>query len=430
MSILSFDPSNLAQQYTQIERASKDRLLNTRFSHYNGQLTAIRNLQTALKSYFSNLSDWRQKGIVTNTAVSSNASALSVTSTSAAAPGTYDIFVQQRAQQHQIALPMNTALIMPADGELSIDLSGQTFVVDFSSMAAGSTLSDLAAAINSHADNPGIRATLLRAGTETYLVVASEETGASQQITLDFAAGADPAAAEISAALAARQQLSVGQDAIVFLGTDSTLTINSASNKIQNLIDGVTIDLLQTQTVGDAPVRISIQRDNAAASEKLKGFVQQFNDIMQAISKDPALKNDSMARSIKGQMRAAFQQPVDGTSFFSAGLEFDRNGKLSLSNAKFEQMMASDPSKIDELMSGAEGLIGRLEAIIEPYTKTFGPINDRQKALQGSLDLINTRKQRHEYSMELLYKRYVMQFTQMQRTVAQLESSMTQFNMK
>lgn len=430
MSILSFDPSSLAQQYTQIERASKDRLLSTKFSHYNGQLTAIRNLQTALKSYFSNLSDWRQSGVVTNSTTSSNASALNVVSTSAAAPGTYDIFVQQRAQQHQIALPMNSSLIMPTDGELSIDLSGQELVVDFSSLAAGSTLSDLAEAINAHADNPGVRATLLRAGAETYLVIASEETGASQQVALGFTAGADPAGAEISAAIAGRQELSVGQDAIVLLGTDSTLTINSASNKMQNLIDGVTIDLLQTQSIGDSPVRITIQRDNAAASEKLKDFVQQFNDIMQAISKDPALSNDSMGRSIKGQLRTAFQQPVDGTSFFSAGLEFDRNGKLSLNNAKFEQMMASDPSKIDELLSGPDGLIGRLEAIVEPYTKTFGPINDRQKALQGSLDLINTRKQRHEYSMEILYKRYVMQFTQMQRTVAQLESSMTQFNMK
>jgi len=54
-------------------------------------------------------------------------------------------------------------------------------------------------------------------------------------------------------------------------------------------------------------------------------------------------------------------------------------------------------------------------------------MSEKQKTVQASLDMVADKQKRHDYSMDLTYKRYLSQFTQMQVTMAQLESSMGNF---
>ena len=79
------------------------------------------------------------------------------------------------------------------------------------------------------------------------------------------------------------------------------------------------------------------------------------------------------------------------------------------------------------MLTGADGLMAKLEQRVEPYTKSYGLINDKKNTLQASLNLVTDKQQRHEYSMEQVYNRYLSQFTQMQITISKLESSMGQF---
>ncbi|MEE2024042.1 MULTISPECIES: flagellar filament capping protein FliD [Alkalimonas] len=428
-SFLTIDPQYLASQYTQIERAGKDKVLANKANQFTGQLNAIRKLQTALKDFSTQLKDFRSgdNSMLANTATSSSESTLSVKAGAKAVAGSYEIFVEQLAQNHQLAMSFDPNATLATDGEFSIDLAGSSFSVDLASLPAGATLTDLTAAINNHVDNPGVKATLMRSGTETFLVISSEESGEANQLTLDFTPGADAAGADITAALAARQELTKAQDAKVRFGSDAAISVTSASNTLTDVIEGVSIDLLRAQAGTDGPVRVTIGQDEQAIKDNLQQFISSYNSVVSGISKDDSLKRDSMARSIQNQFRAALQGTFEGSSLYSIGIEFDRNGVLSINASRFEQALAADPAKLEAMLTGEDGMLAKLENTIEPYSKNFGLLTDKQKTLQASLDLITDQKKRHDYSMELAFRRYLGQFTQMQVTIAQLESSLGQF---
>lgn len=428
-SFLTIDPQYLASQYTQIERAGKDKVLANKANQFTGQLNAIRKLQTALKDFSTQLKDFRSgdNSMLANTATSSSESTLSVKAGAKAVAGSYEIFVEQLAQNHQLAMSFDPNATLATDGEFSIDLAGSSFSVDLASLPAGATLTDLTAVINNHVDNPGVKATLMRSGTETFLVISSEESGEANQLTLDFTPGADAAGADITAALAARQELTKAQDAKVRFGSDAAISVTSASNTLTDVIEGVSIDLLRAQAGTDGPVRVTIGQDEQAIKDNLQQFISSYNSVVSGISKDDSLKRDSMARSIQNQFRAALQGTFEGSSLYSIGIEFDRNGVLSINASRFEQALAADPAKLEAMLTGEDGMLAKLENTIEPYSKNFGLLTDKQKTLQASLDLITDQKKRHDYSMELAFRRYLGQFTQMQVTIAQLESSLGQF---
>ena len=428
-SYLSIDPQTLASQYTQIDRAGKDQLLSAKSKQFTAQLNAIKKLQTSMGSFLTQLKDFRKadSSLLANTASSSSESTLAVKASGKAVAGSYDIFVQQLAQNHQLAMSFDPTAALATDGEFNIDLGGSSFSVDMAGLPANAKLSDLAAAINNHADNEGVKATLMRSGTETFLVISSEESGAANQLTLGFTAGADAAGADITAALATKQELKKAQDAIVRLGSDTAISVNSASNSLTDVIEGVTIDLVKAQAADDGPVNIKIGQDQQAIKDNLQKFVDGYNGIVNSINADTNLKNDSMARSVQNQFRAAFQGEIDGKTLYSVGLEFDRNGKLSINSDRLEKALEDDPAALEVMLTSDTGVLAKLEKSVEPYSKNFGLLGDKQKTLQASLDLVTEKQKRHDYSMELTFKRYLSQFTQMQITIAQLESSMGQF---
>ena len=195
-SYLSIDPATLASQYTQIDRAVKDASLEKKYNLYSSQISAFSSLKTTMSDFVSSIEDARESdGVLANQSSSDNESALSITADSDAVAGTYDIFVEQLAQSHQVALSFDPSATLATDGEFSIDLAGEEFAVDLSTLPAGATLTDLASAINTHVDNSGVTATVMRSGTETFLVLTSEESGAANQVTVDFIPGTDPAGA-------------------------------------------------------------------------------------------------------------------------------------------------------------------------------------------------------------------------------------------
>ncbi|MBE0378067.1 flagellar filament capping protein FliD [Pseudoalteromonas prydzensis] len=428
-SALSIDPANLASQYTQIERQAKDQILSTQYKKYNNQIKAFTDLKTNLSNFFDALDDYQnpENGLLSNTAAVSNDAAMSITTSADAVSGDYDIFVEQTAQAHQIALSFDPTQPLATDGEFGVSLGADSFSVDLTSLAAGATLNDFASAINNHVDNTGVKATVMRSGTETFLVLTSDETGAANTVATTFTPGTDANGANITNAIATQQELTSAQDAIVKLGANSNITVTSASNQLDDVIDGVTINLTQAQQAGDTPIHVSIAQDNKESVENIQQFIDKFNTLLSSITGNDALKRDVMASGIGRSLRNDFQGEFAGQTLFSVGIEFDRYGKLSVDTTKLEDAIANQPEQLTQMLTGPDGLMAKLEQRVEPYTKSYGLINDKKNTLQASLNLVVDKQQRHEYSMEQVYNRYLSQFTQMQITISKLESSMGQF---
>lgn len=428
MAFSSIDPAYLAQQYTQIERAGKDGVLKAQQNRFSTLLASYKKLETSLGGMRDLLTGFTtNKELLSNTATTSADTVLGVTAGSTAVAGNYEIFVQQLAQNHQLSLAFNSADLLPADGQFELTVAGDSFAVDLSTLDAGSDISDLATAINNAADNSGVQATVMRSGAQSYLVLTSKDSGAANTISLNFVPGADTSGADITGAVAGATELKTAQDAIIKVGAQNPITVTSTTNSLTDVIDGVTLDLKQAQALADQPVKISVQQDPKAVEEKLKKFVESYNALVKQISTDSGLNTDSMARSISNNMRQSFQQLYDGSPLTSIGIKFDKNGVLSIDSARLQKALAEDPAKIDKMLVSDTGLFNSMQERLEPYTKRFGLMTDKQQTLQASLDLVTTKQKRHDYSMDLVYKRYLGQFTQMQVTIAQLESSMSNF---
>jgi flagellar hook-associated protein 2 len=428
MAFSSIDPAYLAQQYTQIERSSKDGVLKAQQTRFTTLLSSYQKLETSLGSMQDLLESFtKDKELLSNTASTSADTVLSVTAGSDAVAGNYEIFVQQLAQNHQMSLSFNSTDTLPADGQFELTVAGEAFAVDLSALPANAGLTDLASAINNAADNSGVQATVMRSGTQSYLVLTSKESGAANAISMNFVPGADTSGADIGAAVTAATELKAAQDAIVKVGAQNPITVTSASNKLEDVIAGVTIDLKKMQAGTDQPVQISVQQDPKAVEDKLKKFVDSYNALVKQINADPSLKSDTMARSISSQMRQSFQKLYQGATLSSVGIEFDRNGVLSVNSEKMTQALAENPAKVEQMLVADNSLFSGIQDSLEPYTKRFGLMKDKQQTLQASLDMVTEKQKRHDYSMDLVYKRYLSQFTQMQVTIAQLESSMSQF---
>jgi flagellar hook-associated protein 2 len=428
MAYSSIDPAYLAQQYTQIERSGKDNVLKAQQNRFSTLLSSYKKLETSLSSMQDLLKSFtKDKELLANTATTNLDSVLGVSVGGDAVAGDYEIFVQQIAQNHQMSMAFNSTDTLPADGQFQLTVAGESFSVDLSGLNPGASLSDFANAINNAEDNSGVQATVVRSGAQSYLVLTSKDSGAANAISMNFVPGADTSGADIGAAIAGATQLKAAQDAIVKVGAENAITVTSASNKLEDVIAGVTIDLKKAQLGTDQPVQIKVEQDPKAVEEKLKKFVDGYNALVKQISSDTSLNSDTMARSISSQMRQSFQKLYEGTTLSSVGIEFDRNGVLSVDSKKLEKALSESPTKIEDMLVGDSGLFSGLQASIEPFTKRTGLMKDKQQTLQASLDMVTEKQKRHDYSMDQVYKRYLSQFTQMQITMAQLESSMSQF---
>lgn len=426
MAYSSIDPAYLAQQYTQIERSSKDNVLKAQQTRFSTLLSSYKKLETSLSSMQDLLKSF-DKELLANTAKTNADSVLGVTVGGDAVAGDYEIFVQQIAQNHQMSLAFNSTDTLPADGQFQMTVAGESFSVDLSTLKPGASLTDLATAINKSADNSGVQATVVRSGAQSYLVLTSKESGAANAISMNFVPGADTSGADIGSAVAAATQLKAAQDAIVKVGAENAITVTSASNKLEGVIAGVAIDLKKAQLGTEEPVQIKVEQDPKAVEDKLKKFVDGYNALVKQISSDTSLNSDTMARSISSQLRQSFQKLYEGTTLSGVGIEFDRNGVLSIDSKKLEKALAENPTKIEEMLVGDSGLFSGLQDVLEPFTKRTGMMKSKQQTIQASLDMVTEKQKRHDYSMDLVYKRYLSQFTQMQVTIAQLESSMSQF---
>ncbi|TCN81729.1 flagellar filament capping protein FliD [Shewanella fodinae] len=426
-SATSLDPAYLAQQYTAIDRAAKDTLLQNQYNSYNTSLKAFQTLKTTLSDFTSHLESFGKDGLLASSAKVSSSNTMAVTVDGSAAPGSYQIYVQQLAQAHQLAMSFDPTQALPTDGDLGITVGSNEFVVDLSSLSASATLSDVATAINNSADNSGVNATVMQSGSETFLLLTSDETGAANQISLNFNAGTDPNGAAFVSAVAGAQQLTAAQDAIVQVGSSSAITITSATNTLDNVIDGVKIDLLQAQTSGDTPVKIDVAKDSDKTQENLQDIVDEYNNLMSKLT-DDGIKNDSMSKSLQRLMRSSFQGLFDSKTLYSIGLEFDRTGKLTINSDRLDTALNTDPQQVANMLTGDNGLVNKLQTSLAPYSDRYGFLKTKVDNLQSSLDAVSKKQDDFDTKMQLVYKRYLNQFTQMQITISQLESSMSSFS--
>lgn len=368
----NLDVNSIVSQLMAVERRPLT-LMAQREAGYQAKLSAYGTLKGALATFqtaMQGLADGTK--FQAATAKAADVSVLTATANGEAVPGSYSVEVQQLAQQQKIhsggfastssAVGSGTLTIQYGTYDtgantftLNSARSAQTVTIDPSS----NTLSGVRDAIN--AANIGVSATIINDGTSDRLVVTGKDTGAANsfRITTSDDDGANVDAAGLSriafdptAAVGSGKnltQVQAAQDAK--LQVDG-IAVSKSSNTITDAIEGVTLNLLKTNT--GSPTILNVARDSTGVKASVEAFVKSFNSVNQTLTSLSAynaatgqgavLQGDSATLSIQSWIRSTLSASVSGisdstgsiTSLSQIGVAFQKDGSLALDSVKLQ----------------------------------------------------------------------------------------------
>lgn len=426
---MQIDPASMAKQVVAIERKNMDKLLKKQMDNVKGQQTAFNTLNSKLSTFQTMLKDLNQaSNLQAQKATTSQEGVMTVTSNGKASSGQYSFHVEQLAQAHQIGMAFDSeSALLPASGALSLTVKGKAVDIDMASLPAGSTIKDLVSHINNAKDNPGVKASLVRTDGKVNMVLTSKDTGTENAITMVYSGDG---ANMLGVALAGKKDITNAQNAKLQMGGNSPLTIESASNKIENVVEGLTFQLTKAQKLGDAPLQVVVDQDKEAVTGSLKKFVDSYNELLDDIGKmtssDPkspgALSSDSGVRTLKSLLGNKVRDLPNGLSLSNLGIKTDKAGKLSFNETDFNKALEKDPELLGKALLGDDGLLKRMSNGLDPYTKRDGVLKTRKTGLESSQKRLNERMEALDRKMDAAYKRYLTQFNTMNQMMQNMGS--------
>src|SRR3954463_4286666 len=414
------DTATIIDQLMSIERQPQTRL-KTQVSLSAARKTVLSDIQTRLKNLQLAAQDlksatlWANKQTVDVNDSTKVAAALS----GPAGAGSYQLNVATLARGSQRWYSYTAPA---ADDTISFSNGHSTTIT------AGPTIDDAAAAINADSAAPVYATAVTDAQSgNKYLVFSSRTTG--------FTASAFTAS---SSSLSEDGSRAVG-------GLDSEYWVDSgahkfsSSNVVTDAIPGVTLTLKGTTTVS-GPTTVTVgapAADNTNITAKVKAFVDQYNSTLDFVrskldekkvvnpqtaadQQKGLLNGDTMLEGILSQLRIAMtntyapgnpttldQMNEIGVSTGAASggaLNADAiKGKLVFDATAFGNALASDPTSVKNLISGATGFGQALDNLLSPTLQAGGTMASRlssedakQKTLNdqiGAMDVLLKKKQ-------------------------------------
>ncbi|WP_018139664.1 MULTISPECIES: flagellar filament capping protein FliD [unclassified Thioalkalivibrio] len=418
------DLNQIVGDLVNAERAPREERLDRREQKVESQISAFGELTSSvdqLGSSLSSLAGFEPQQVVSV----GDESVARVTTDGTAENRSFSLEVEQLAQAEIRA----TASGAFADGDeevgagqLTIQVGGNDVTLD---IEEGMTLRDVRDAINE--SGAGVAASIVNDENGARLVFESDETGAANSIGISVTGGTPEGLGRLENTEVARE----AQDARAFI---NGLEINSASNTLDNAIDGVEIEL--TGTSGGAPTTVSIDEDRDELQQLLEGFVENYNALVGQTSQltrfDPeseegsVLTGDSTVRNIRSRLGNALmgnaQVPeATASTFAELGIVSNRDGTLSFDSSRFNE--ALDRDGFDTVADVVRDISGQAEGIANSFTGRDGLIAARTDGLQGELRRIGSQREDLDMRMEQLEQRLVRQFSRMDQMVAQMQST-------
>ncbi|CAG9243900.1 flagellar filament capping protein FliD [Paraburkholderia unamae] len=392
--------------------AARQTASNTTLSAFGTLKSSLASLQTALEPFKDGAA--LQRFTVT---ASEKDKGLSAVAGKSAVAGSYTVEVDHLATAHKLASDGFDTGATLGTGALDISMGGKSMHL---TIAAGSnTLSDIAAAINRAADNPGVTASIVNGTDGQHLVLSSTKTGAANAIEVSADAGLD-------ARLGSAQMREVVPAGDAELHIDGT-RVTSASNTLEGVVSDLTIKL-ESASVGTKQT-LTIAPDMTATGTAIRDFVKAYNSYVDAMSgltsftagtdssssHSGALLGDSVARMLSEALPAVIANGVKGGdgvrhSLGEIGIKLDKTGKLEIDDKTFDKALQPDNRAIATLF-GSGGIPAKLDAAIKPYVQSSGIIERRTDALNKELNDIKQQSTTLEARAALLTTKFNRQFT-------------------
>jgi flagellar hook-associated protein 2 len=326
-----------------------------------------------------------------------------------------------------------------ADGSAAVNTSGADQTFDYKLGATGETISltvtdgttlqQLAGLINDAANNPGVTATIINDGAQsnaTRLVLQADNSGENNRITLvtplpgiSFTEIQDPGTS-LNAELKAND-----------------ITYERQSNTgISDIIQGITLNLHQTGTT-----TIKVDNDTSAVQTDLVALIDSMNGAFQDIAAKSAynqetgefgpLGSSTSLKSLRGELLNLLSTRVTTggtiTSLFDLGFAINRDGTISLDEAKLSAALAANLEDVTKLFvgdpeSGITGLADLLNNKLRDVTKPTGFIDAEKQVSEGELHRLRNNIEATTTRLDQRFEILARQFAALDSFASQMQS--------
>ena len=370
---------------------------------------------------------------------SNNVNVLTASGSSSAAIGSYDLTVTSLAKKNSwqtSGVAAKDSIIATAAGTFAYTVNGKQTSIDVNE---NMTLEQLVAAINDDENNPGVTAMTMddgSGGTDAFhLVLVSNETGENNAVTIDTN-NTDLTFNEIQATGTLNAQFTL-----------NGISYQRGSNSIDDVIDGVTLNLRDTGTAV-----VTVKADTESISEKISALVEAYNDAIQEIetnssydtetNQSGALSGISIFTGIKSQLNSILFGSVSGlsgtfNSLIDIGFEYNRDGTISIDEEKLTGSLTNNLESVQELFAGTtdnevEGIASQLNDQLTFLTKYNGLIDLEEKRVQSTIDRLDNQIELDTARLDSRYETMAKVFAQLDEFMNNMESQGTaltqQFN--
>lgn len=307
------------------------------------------------------------------------------------------------------------------------------------------TLDDILQRIN--ASDAGVRATFSNVGGGRLNLVSSQSGPLSIQLS-DTGTLANALGLNASDAVQAGQSAKVKVDGGVAQSFNQNAGIQAAG------AEGILLDLRSADVGNPVTVGVEVNIDNAA--EKIKSFVDQYNQLNERISEltafDPStgqkgvLLSDFSVNNLRQRLNDMLFKRVSGLdgnnsrgSLSEIGFNTGAIGavpgttsKLEFNVSTFRAALDKDPNRVAQLLgaqdtlSGANvGIMTEVKSYLDRISNSTGIFTQRQKSAGVQIEGIGKRITDLNTRIDKKQVRLQAQFTLLERTLANLQTQQT-----
>jgi flagellar hook-associated protein 2 len=289
-----------------------------------------------------------------------------------------------------------------------------------------------------NAAKTGVTATLVNTGTtsNSYKILLSGPTGESGSFTLT----SSPDLGFHDTA----NTLQLAQDSIFeFEG----MTLRRSDNVIDDVIDGVTLNL-QATTASD--VAITINSDRSTLKSAIQTMVSAYNDLLTLFDtvtdKDSDLElagslsdDASVTRYLKNKIRSTILSDSSTpsgtmTALRDIGISVNQYGRMTFTESTYSSaikesyddivtMLTADTDNHNLFESSHKGLAQDIASILTDFTDADGLVSLRESGAKTALTNNEDKLTKLEERMEVVYNRYLLQFGTMEKLMVTLDST-------
>ena len=452
------DIQKLARDLADVEKAPREERLLSSQSAEEAKISALAVIKFNVEELIDKFEKLNDASELATPSVSvSNSPALSVIGANGlATSGQHEIAVASLATTQRNFSNQYSSNTLSLNGGSSFNIthtsaSGSATVINIE--AGNDTPEGIVAAINDAA--VGVNAVLVKESSDAsqYRILLQGDSGSEGAFSItsdladadlgfhDSSNGNSVSSGGITAAqLASNASFSV-----------NGLAISRAENLISDVIPGVTFNLTSTHS-GSNSDKISITSDSSTLKESLKSLVTSYNDVEFALKElsSSDSENDELSGALRSDLAAVrtvrdtIYKAITSTSstpsnnvkaLRDVGVSLTKEGRLEFDETKFDGVAATSFSDISKMLSAgttsqsryddtAQGLaidaITKLEALTDQFTGLIAirtnTSNTRLEDIESDLKALTERT-------ELIYERYLSQFTVMETLVNQLNST-------